>query len=198
MSFSSPALPGPRLFYDRDRIIHRAVNMLVFGLIVAGGVWWATRPYPGVPASVDRTFDEMARPWGIAGGFVLAMVGGLLLVWRWLRVRKILTEGRAIQAMVEDLESVKWRSGEDNATGKAQYRYSYYVTLRYTAQGAERQVRQKLATAGFTVGLVKGHETEVMVLDSAPCKPLIRAVYRPVGAGNPSGPKKGDSKPVRR
>ena len=102
MNSAPRTLPGPRMLYDRDRIIHRAVNMLGFGLMVAGGVWWVTRPYPGVPPTVDRTFEEMARPWGIAGGFALAAVGGLILLWRWLRVRKILTQGTVIQAMVED------------------------------------------------------------------------------------------------
>jgi hypothetical protein len=189
MNSAPQPIPGLRMLYDRDLVIRRGANMLGFGLMIAAGVWWVTRPYPGVPATVDRTFEEMARPWGIAGGFALAALGGLILLWRWLRVRKILTQGKTIQAMVEDLEVETWQSSAnvDQSHGmKSKTMRSYYATLRYTAQGAERKVRQKLPNSGFTFGLIKGRQTEVMVLDEAPLKPLLRAVYAPKAPGNGS------------
>ena len=54
---------------------------------------------------------------------------------------------------------------------------SYYATIRYTIRGTERTLRQKLFHAGDTYGLEKGGEVELMLLDSPPGKPLIRAVF---------------------
>ncbi len=53
----------------------------------------------------------------------------------------------------------------------------YWATLRYLWDGEERTVNVKLPNSGFTFGLVKGHETDLIVLRSLPHKPLIRAVY---------------------
>lgn len=177
MSSSPPLLPGLKTLYWNDLTFRRGANLLGFGLVVAVGMWWVTRPIEGVPPTVDRSFEEMVKPWGMAGGIALAGGGGLLLLGRRRRVRRVLSSGTRLSALVEDLEAVRWSSGRDETAGQSHYRHSYYVTLRYLAQGSERLVRQKLPGAGFTFGLIKGRETEVVVLDSAPEKPLIRALY---------------------
>ena len=76
------------------------------------------------------------------------------------------------------MEQQKFESSKSTSTGTSKsVRYSHHAVLRYTAAGAERKVRLRLPSSGFVYGLVKGKETDLVVLDSAPDRPLIRSVY---------------------
>ena len=173
-----PSLPGLVSLYRNDLIIGRAANTVGFGLMVAVGMWWASQPVAPVDPAAPPPPGAEEAPWIIAFGLILSAVASIVLMWRWLRVKRIFRHGAVIKGMVENLEVSSYTTDSDsNSSTKPTTRHSYYITLRYTAAGAEHKVRLKLPNSGFTFGLMKGKETDLSVLDSAPDKPLIRAVY---------------------
>lgn len=101
-------------------------------------------------------------------------------VWRYARVRKVFTEGALIQGKVVELKTDIWETtaNRDQSRGiNKETRRSYYITFLYKVLGTEHTVRQKLPHSGSTYGLKQGGEVDLMVLDSHPNKPFIRAVY---------------------
>ncbi len=174
------AVPGLKSLYGRDLIIKRAVNTVGFMLFAAWGIRWATEPArtgKTLP-DIDVSFEIVAGKWGPIGALVLAAVAALVVGWRLAWVRKVLTQGSVVKAVVEDLEVTEVNKDfyEYRGGRPAPWRF-YWATVRYAVHGVERTVRVKMPNAGFVFGLQKGEETEVVVLDQAPGRPLIRAIY---------------------
>lgn len=181
---STPAsLPDFASLYRNDVVIGKAAKVAVFGVIVAAGMYWVSQPVPGPPPPIDNSFDIALAKLGSLGGLAMSGVALLLLIFRWTRVRRILSEGTLIKGLVEDLDVVETTSTSNSVSGTRHTRRSYYAILRYTALQEERTVRLKLPNSGFTYGLVKGQETDLMVHDSTPNHPLICSIYlnRPSG-----------------
>ncbi len=178
MNNTHPSLPGLVRLYRHDLIIERAAKVAGFGVLVAVGMYWVSQPVSSPPPPIDNSFDVAMAKLASLGGIVMSGLALLILLWRWMRVRKILTEGTVIKGLVEDIDVVvtAWTSS-DSHTLKHKARRSYYAILRYTAQGEERKVRLKMPNSGFVYGLAKGQETDLMVHDSMPEKPLICSIY---------------------
>ena len=175
----SPALPGLFSLYRRDIIIRFSLNAFVFGLFVVGGIQWASQPVPGSPPQID------SMPFGIPEvqlisliGLGLSSVGALIGVFRFLRLRKVLGQGRLIVGKVDEVETMEFEvSNSSSSPSHRSYRRSYYVVVRYTAMGAERKARFKLPNSPSVYQLFKDHDVELSVLDSSPDRPLIRIIY---------------------
>lgn len=178
MNSTPPTIPGLKSLYWNDAAIRRSANAFGFGLIIAAGMKWASQPVDTGLPPIDNSANLEFAKWVILGGLVLSALGGLILLWRYLWVRKVFTQGITLKGMVENIEVHSWsQESSSSSSSKSVTRYSYYATLRYDMQGKERKVRLKLPNSGFTFGLAKGKETDLVVLDSAPEKPFIRAVY---------------------
>lgn len=180
MNPASPDLPGLRTLYWNDAVFKQATFTAAFGIVVALGIWWASQPMPNADPSIDLSFElGMAKrvPPVALGISALALI---VAAWRYLWVRKVFTEGLLIQGILAELRVDTWQTSAnmDQSHGKrSSRRQSHYATLRYTVAGAERTVRQKLPSAAFTFGLKEGGPVDLMVLESSPEQPLIRAVY---------------------
>ncbi len=177
---NAPSAQRPSLIklYHNDLVIRRGLSMLGFGIVVAAGMYWVSRPIPGPKPPIDNSFDVALAKVGSIAGIVLAGVGLLIILTRFRRVRQILSEGVAVQGMVDDLEVITTTTKDkDSAIGTRHTRRSYYVTLTYEAIGQHWTVRQKLPNSGFVFGLVKGQPTDLIVHEWLPEKPLIRSVY---------------------
>jgi hypothetical protein len=180
MNSAPPTLPGLYALYRRDLIIEAAINACFFGVFASVGMLWASQPVgppPPVPTG-DEAFNAAMSHYVIVGGLVFAALALLVLIWRYLLVRKILSQGSSIKGMVEEID-VRSREIENSTSTplKRSYTYTYYAIVRYTLNGVERKVRIKLPNSGFTYAIAKGKETDLLVLESKPKKPLIRAVY---------------------
>lgn len=178
MNAETTRTPSLKKLYFNDIAIRRGLNMLGFGLMVAAGMYWVTRPLPGPQPPIDRSFDDALAKVGSIGGILLAAVGLLIFLMRWRRVRRILTEGIPVKGMVDDLDFVEttWRD-KDSILRTRHTRRSHYATLTYEAIGQTWTVRQKLPNSGFVFGLVKGQPTDLIVHEWMPEKPLIKSVY---------------------
>ncbi len=183
MNSTPPSIPSVSSLFWNDFPFKRAVSVCGFAVMVAVGFWWLSQPMPNAVVPVDVSFEKRVPPVALA----VSALALLVAVWRYLRVRKFFTRGSVIHGTVEELKTDTWQTtaNVDQSHGtKYRTERSYHITLRYTAMGAERTVRQKLPNSGFTFGLKQGGEVELMVLDSLPDKPLIRAVYlRKTGGG---------------
>lgn len=172
-------MPGFKHLYWNDRIIRGAVNNIGFGLMVLAGMWWISQPQPNVAvvrSPEDLAFDAQLIVVGKLIGVALVVVSALVLVWRYLWVKKVLTSGITVKGTVEKLENAAFRTNEGSVS-KPAYRHVYWATVRYAVHGMEQEVCIKLPNSGFTFGLVQGRETDLIVLDTSPRKPLIRAIY---------------------
>jgi hypothetical protein len=178
MSSNSPALPSLSTLYWNDRAFGRWAKALGFSLVVAAGMWWASRPVPGALVTENTAFEAEL---GKAVPPIALAVAGLalvLLILRYLTVKKTFTQGTFIKGLVEDITVYSRELDSDRPLGeKRSYVRTYWVTLAYTFAGKERRVKLKLPNSGFTFGLAKGQETDLVVLESRPEKPLIRSVY---------------------
>ncbi len=178
MNNTPPSVPGLVSLYRHDLIIRQAANVAGFGVVVAVGMYWVSLPVSSPPPPIDNSFDVALAKLGSQVGIVMFGLALLMLLWRWLRVRRILTEGTVVKGLVEDIDVVVTTStSSDGHSLNRQTRRSYYAILHYTAQGEERKVRLKMPSAGFVYGLAKGQETDLMVHDSMPDQPLICSIY---------------------
>lgn len=178
MSALAEANPIPNLWSLRrsDVIIERAMNVTGFMLIASAGMLWASQPVSPTPPPDGPVFEVWVGKYIAAGALVVAVIAGLVLLRRWLLVTKILRHGETIRGVVDNLEIHTYTRRDSTTRSTSTHRY-YWATLRYPWDGAERTVTVKLPNSGFTFGLVKGQETDLIVLRSLPHKPLIRAVY---------------------
>lgn len=180
MNSNAPSVPGPGSLYWNDLLFGFCLKVCGFGVAVAAGFWWVGQPMPNAQPMPGASFE--ASITGKVPPIALAVAGLALLVaaWRYLRVRKIFTEGEIILGTVEELKTETWQSSAnvDQSHGsKTTTRRSHYATIRYTIRGIERTKRWKLFHSGDSYGLKKGGQAELMVLDASSNKPLIRAVY---------------------
>jgi hypothetical protein len=170
-------LPPFRELYWMDFAIRRLVSATGMGVMIAAGFWWASRPMPNAVPLPEPGFEAWFAPWMIAFGIVLAVVSGLLLLARYQRVRKILTEGSVVTGTAVEVDVFDTNQNSDSTTNRFSRTYAYYVTIRFECQGREREVRFKLLHSPSTYGIRKDGDVELLVLDQAPAKPLIRSVY---------------------
>ncbi|MEQ1841017.1 MAG: hypothetical protein ABL994_11440, partial [Verrucomicrobiales bacterium] len=180
MNSNSPSVPGPGSLYWNDFLFGFCLKVCGFGIVVAAGFWWLGQPMPNAQPMAGKSFEALMS--GKVPPIALAVAGLALLVaaWRYLRVRKIFTEGEIILGTVEELKTETWQSSanvDQSHSSKTTTRRSHYVTIRYTIRGTERTKRWKLFHSGDSYGLKKGGQAELMVLDESSNKPLIRAVY---------------------
>lgn len=145
--------------------------------MVAGGIWWAFQPASPMVAAEDAAFDAGFARYAMAGGAALALAAGLILIRRYFLVKKILEHGILIKATVEEVDVFDTNSHGDSSRIHTTPTYAYYTTLRYSMHGIDRKVRFKLLHSPSTFGLKQGGEADLLVLDAAPGKPLIRSVY---------------------
>ncbi len=173
---SASSFPSLKKLYWHDHTIRRAANACGFGLMMLAGVWWISRGPANPLSPEDAAFDAAMADWVFVGGVVMIVLGGVVLAWRHRWVKQVLSRGTRVKGMVDDLTTYT-RETTDKTSGQRSRTHSHYAHLRYNLQGAERRVRLRLPGSGFTYNLVKGGETDLMVLESAPDKPLIRSVY---------------------
>lgn len=179
---TTPSIPSLKSLYYRDFIIKNAINKGGFMLLAAAGFRWFT-PSGTPPPGVDLSFEIAMAKWVPVGAIILAAIALIVLVWRCTWIKKVLSEGDTIKGTIEDVDVYSREASHSDTTPAFQRAVirSYYAIIRYTAQGTERKVRLKLPCSPSVYQIFKGKETELIVLSSAPDKPLIRAVYLSVG-----------------
>lgn len=178
MNPAPPTIPSlPSLFW-RDLPFKRAANTTGFMLMVAVGFLLVTPPNPP-PPGVDLSFEIAMSKWVPVGAFTVAAVAALILLRRYLWVKKVLTEGTTIKGKVEDMEVYEREANHSDTTPAFQRPTirSYYAVIRYTWKGEDKKVSLKLPNSPSVYGTFKGHEVDLIILDSAPNKPLIRNIY---------------------
>jgi hypothetical protein len=170
-------MPSFRWIYWADFTIRRAIHATVLGLMLAAGMWWLTRPMPNAPPLAEPSFEAMYGPWVSLGGLLLAAVGGAVLLWRYLLVKRIITQGISVKGTVDEVDIYDTNSRSDSSRIRTTPTYAYYVGIRYAVHGVEHRVRFKLLHSPSTYGMKKDGDVDLVVVDSMPRKPLIRAVY---------------------
>lgn len=178
MNPTPPSLPGLLSLYWRDFTIRYAMNTAVMALLVALGIPWASQPVSPAQPPVGMSLEAALVEKIAIGGFVFAALAAIILLRRYLWVRKVLSRGTVVNGTVEEIDVYSRRTDDNtHTTRKPTYRYSYFVIVSYFSYGMHRKVRLKLPNSGFVYNMTKGGETDLIVLDSAPDKPLLRAVY---------------------
>jgi hypothetical protein len=179
MNPATPAIPSLRSLYRCDLTIRRAANAIIAGVVAPAGILWATRPATSPPPGVDLSFELAAANWAPLAGAFVVVLGGIFLARRYLWVKKVFSQGITIKGIVKDLEVHSWTPSRDSTTSAVRrpQRHAYWATVRYAVHGVEREACLRLPNSGFTYGLAKDRETDLMVLDWVPDKPLIRSVY---------------------
>jgi len=181
MNSTTNSFPGFWALYRIEPGLRRAGTAVILGLMLAVGIWWVIEPQPNAAPQIEPSPEVLYAPWISAGGVVLAAVAGSYLVWRPLWLREVIRHGSVVTGTAEttDVYDTNMRGSTSGNTNTIRTRptYVYYVTVRYEVRGGEHTVRVKLPFSPFTYGIKKGGEVELMVLESAPHKPLVRAVY---------------------
>jgi len=170
------SIPGFRSLYWADFTIRRAINAMIMGVVLAAGIWWMIQPVPNALPVAEPPPEVVYGPWVCAGGLVFSALAGIVLIRRYLLVKEILNHGTAVKGTVEDIDIYVTTRRDSNSSQTSTTR-SYYVTLRYDVRGFDQKISIKLLHSPSTYGIRKDGEVDLLVLDSAPHKPLIRAVY---------------------
>ena len=173
---SIPSLPS--LFW-RDCTIRRAAEVAGFSLFAAFGIWWATQPVPSVVKVEQSPMEIWAAQWGPTVAVVVSALAVLVLVRRWRWVREVLLHGTPIKGTVEevDVHSHEAKHSETTPAFKRAQIRTYIAVVRYDWRGMEKTARLKLPNSPAVYEIYKGREIDLLALNSAPDKPLIRTVY---------------------
>jgi len=178
MNFSPVSSPTLQTLYWNDVIIHRACKTILFAIVVAIGFVWVRQPMPNADPTLDFTFEKSVEKWAPPIALGVAAIAALVAVRRYFVVTRILRQGAIVKGLVQDLIVHSWRERSSSSKAVvANNRHAYYAVIAYAVHGVDKTIRLKLPNSGTTFGLVKGRETDLSVLDWAPGKPLIRAVY---------------------
>lgn len=169
-------MPGFRSLYWADFTIRRAINAMMTGVILAAGIWWMIQPVPNALPVAEPPPEVVYGPWVCVGGLVFSALAGIVLIRRYLLLKEILNHGTAVKGTVEDIDYYVTTHRDSNSSRTSTTR-SYYVTLRYDVRGFDQTIRIRLLHSPSTYGMKKDGEVDLLVLDSAPNKPLIRSVY---------------------
>ena len=174
-------LPSLTLLFWDDRIFGHAARTAGFALLAGFGIHWASQPQPNAVVKVENSpMEVLVMQWAIPCGIAIAAIALLVMLRRYLWIKKVITEGASIKGMVEEMD-VYSREAERSEHAPAFQRHiirTYYATIRYTFHSVEKKVRVKLPNTPSTYQVFKDKEVELLVHDSAPTKPLISAVYR--------------------
>lgn len=178
MNSAPTKIPGLPTLYWRDNIIKGVINTASFMLVVAAGFVWLKPPNPP-PPGVDLSFEIEMSKWVPVGALTIAAIAALVLLWRYLWVRKVLTEGTTIKGKVENVDVYEREASHSDTTPAFQRPVvrSYWVIIRYTWKNEEKTVSIKLPNSPSVYGTFKGHDIDLIVHDSSPGRPLIRSVY---------------------
>ena len=179
MHVPQTSLPSIRTLYFSDRTLQRALRTFGFWIFAAIMIRWVTQPVPSAIKIEKSPFDIWLVELGPSVALVIAALAAIVLVRRYYFVRQIFSEGTVIQGTVEKLDTYEREASHSDTTPVFQRSKirTYYATIRYTWQGVSRQVRCWLPFSASNYKIFNGKETDLILLDSAPKKPLIRALY---------------------
>ena len=173
-------MPRLRTLYWCDFLVMLACNAAVAALVVAlliHGFKPATPTDPKIYVSPPEAF---VGEWGSTVALAVAGLAFLILVRRYLWVKKVLSKGTLIKGIVRSVECRK-RDANADRRGEALVRprivRNDYATIRYAAGGGEWEVNVGLPGSNTFFNVIAGHEVDLLVLDSAPTRPLVREVY---------------------
>ena len=174
-------VPSLRTLYFCDRTLGRALRTAPFCLFATFMIRWATQPVPTAVKIEKSPFDIWLAAYGPTVALVASVLASIIAVHRYLWVKRVLTEGSIIQGTVEELDVYEREASHSDTTPAFQRSTirTYYATIRYQWQGGTRQVRCWLPLSGSNYKIFKGKETDLILLDSSPKKPLLRALYFP-------------------
>ena len=179
MKTEPSTLPGIRTLYYRDRIFSRSLGTIGFGIFATVMISWAAQPVPSA-VNIERSpIDIWLATSGPTAALVAAVLALAIAVRRYHQVRKVLSQGTIIQGTVVELDIYEREASHSNTTPAFQRPKirTYYATLHYHWKGVTHQVSHSLPHSASTYRIYKGKETDLILLDSAPEKPLIRALY---------------------
>jgi hypothetical protein len=179
MNTNLSTLPGIRTLYYSDRVFSRALRTCGFCMFAAFMIRWATQPVPSAVDIEKSPLEIWLAAFGPAVALVVAVLALIISVRRYHWVRKVLSQGTIIQGTVMELDIYEREASHSGTTPAFQRSTirTYYATLRYHWQGITHQVRHSLPYSASTYKIFKGKETDLILLDAAPEKPLIHALY---------------------
>lgn len=171
--------PSLSTLYWNDRTFSGSLKLILFPLLFAAGFYWVTQPVPGVEPIPGPSFEAEIAPYVLPVAGSLAAIGLLILVRRYLFVRRVLTEGSVIKAKVEKMETVETRTDNDASTSyKHTYRRTYFATVSFTINGTPVTKCIRLPLSPSANQVLEGKDVELVVHPSSPTKPLIKSVYQ--------------------
>jgi hypothetical protein len=179
MNATPQSFPNLKSLYWCDFPIKRAANTMGFCLFAAAGIKWATQPVASVVQVENSPFEVWVAESGPTVALVVAALALIFLLRRYLWIRKVLSWGVAIKGTVEDVDIYAREASHSSNTPafeRATIR-TYHAIIRYRWGGVDKTVRLKLPSSPGTFGISKDADVELLALESAPAKPLIRQVY---------------------
>ena len=172
-------MPNLKSLYYRDFTIQRAIKTIGFTLFAAAGIKWATQPVESVVKVDHSPLEDWIAQWWPAVALCIAALATLVLVRRYQWIKRVLSSGIKIKGCLEDTDVyTRENSHSDNAPAfQRSYTRTYYVTITYEWKGVEKRIRRRLPNSPSTYQITKDIGVDLIILDSAPDRPLIGAVY---------------------
>lgn len=169
-------IPSIRELYHRDFTFGRSIKAAIGSVVAIAGIYWATRPIPGV--EIEPSPERDAAPYimmiAAAVGIIAAVVG----VLRHGTISRTLRTGLQVAGKVDAVDMYERRTDDQTDMNHTRtYSRSYVATISYAFNGKPYCKRIRLPLSPSTYGATQGKEIDLLLLAEAPAKPLIRAVY---------------------
>ena len=159
-----------------DSTIRGCSTAIAMAVMIGFGIPWATRAVPGQPGLPEGSPELEAAKYAPLFALALGGIALLIMMRRRSFLRNVMANGQVVKATVKKVEMTERENQSDSSMTRT-YTRTYWATFNYTLNGKAYSVCQKLPYSPSVCGAHSGREVDLVVLESAPKKPLIKASY---------------------
>lgn len=174
-----PSVRSLMTLYNLDRPFARVANFTGVVLVCTVTLGWVSSRTRAFVGGGSPGIDTRVLQWAPAAGAAVLVLGLVLLLRRFNWIHQVVSRGITIKGVVEEIKVRTTRlPAEKHAPWTPRLLHTRYAVVAYDCRGARKRARLKLPSLARATAITEGAEVELMVLESAPGKPLLREVFQ--------------------
>ncbi len=174
-----PSIRSITTLYNLDRPFARITHFTGIVLVFTVSLWWFSRQMKTMVIAEEPGIDTQVLTWASAVGFGTVMLGLFLLLRRYHWINKVVSHGITIKGLIKKIDVRTTRlPPEKHAPWTPRLLHSYHAVVVYDCCGVSRQTRLKLPSLSDGTMITEGAEVDLIVLESASSKPLLRTIFQ--------------------
>lgn len=174
-----PSIRSVTTLYGLDRPFARISNFIGIVLVITVTLGWFSSQIKAVVGAENPGIETQVLTWVPAAGLGTIVLALCLLLRRYNWINNILSHGVTIKGVIKKIDVKTSRlPAEKHAPWTPRLLHSYDAVIDYDCGGVGRRVRLKLPSLSVGTTIAEGAEVDLIVLETAPSKPLLRTIFQ--------------------